>query len=58
MIKFFRLIINAQYELELKEAANRVIDSGWYLMGKELESFEQNYAKFCGVKYALESQMV
>jgi dTDP-4-amino-4,6-dideoxygalactose transaminase len=21
--------------------------------GKELESFEQNYAKFCGVKYAL-----
>jgi dTDP-4-amino-4,6-dideoxygalactose transaminase len=58
MIKFLDLHkINAQYELELKEAANRVIDSGWYLMGKELESF-QNYAKFCGVKYALESQMV
>jgi dTDP-4-amino-4,6-dideoxygalactose transaminase len=54
MIKFLDLHkINAQYELELKEAANRVIDSGWYLMGKELESFEQNYAKFCGVKYAL-----
>lgn len=54
MIKFLDLQkINAQYEQELKEAANRVIDSGWYLMGKELETFEQNYAEFCGVKYAL-----
>lgn len=54
MIKFLDLQkTNAQYELELKEVANRVIDSGWYLMGKELETFEQNYAEFCGVKYAL-----
>ena len=53
-IKFLDLQkINAQYEIELKEAANRVIDSGWYLMGKELESFEANYADFCGVKHAL-----
>jgi dTDP-4-amino-4,6-dideoxygalactose transaminase len=54
MIKFLDLKkINAQYGIELKEAANRVIDSGWYLMGKELESFEKNYAKFCGTMYAL-----
>jgi dTDP-4-amino-4,6-dideoxygalactose transaminase len=54
MIKFLDLQkINAQYEIGLKEAANRVIDSGWYLMGKELESFEANYADFCGVKHAL-----
>ena len=54
MIKFLDLQkINAQYEHELKEAANRVIDSGWYLMGKELETFEQNYASFCGTKHAL-----
>jgi len=54
MIKFLDLQkINAQYQTELKEAANRVIDSGWYLMGKELAAFESNYAKFCGTKYAL-----
>ena len=54
MIKFLDLQkINAQYELELKEAASRVIDSGWYLLGKELEEFEHNYAAFCGAKYAL-----
>ena len=30
-----------------------MIDSGWYLMGEELETFEQNYAQFCGTRYAL-----
>jgi len=54
MIKFLDLQkINAQYKTELKEAAVRVIDSGWYLMGKELDAFEHNYAQFCGTKYAL-----
>jgi dTDP-4-amino-4,6-dideoxygalactose transaminase len=53
MVKFLDLYkTNAQYGQELKEAATRVIDSGWYLMGKELESFEKNYAKFCGTKFA------
>jgi dTDP-4-amino-4,6-dideoxygalactose transaminase len=54
MIKFLDLQkINAQYEQELKIAANRVIDSGWYLMGKELETFEQSYATLCKVNFAL-----
>ena len=54
MIKFLDLQkINAQYELELKEAANRVIDSGWYLLGEELQTFESSYALFCGTKYCL-----
>ena len=54
MIKFLDIQkINAQYQKELKESANRVIDSGWYLMGKELEAFEHSYASFCNVKFAL-----
>ena len=54
MIKFLDLQkINAQYQEELKEAASRVIDSGWYLMGKELEIFENDYSKFCGTIYTL-----
>lgn len=54
MIKFLDLHkINAYYAEELKEAANRVIDSGWYLMGNELALFENNYRKFCGTTYAL-----
>ncbi len=54
VIKFLDLQkINAQYSKELKEAANRVIDSGWYVLGKELEAFERNYASFCGTNSTL-----
>ncbi|MFT6324900.1 MAG: dTDP-4-amino-4,6-dideoxygalactose transaminase [Halieaceae bacterium] len=54
MIKFLDLQkVNAQFSQEIKEAAIRVIDSGWYLMGKELSSFEENYGAFCGTKHAL-----
>ena len=54
MIKFLDLKkINAQYRDDLSQAALRVIDSGWYLLGVELEEFEKKYSAFCGTKYAL-----
>ncbi|MCR8560195.1 DegT/DnrJ/EryC1/StrS family aminotransferase [Mucilaginibacter sp. BJC16-A38] len=31
---------------EIKEAFQRVFDSKWYILGKELQEFEANYAKF------------
>jgi dTDP-4-amino-4,6-dideoxygalactose transaminase len=31
---------------ELDEAISRVLDSGWYLLGKELEAFENEYATY------------
>ncbi|RRS06938.1 DegT/DnrJ/EryC1/StrS family aminotransferase [Pseudoalteromonas sp. J010] len=45
--------INAQYQVELEEAAQRVIQSGWYLCGRELESFEHNFAKYCQTKHCI-----
>lgn len=45
--------INSKYSEELKEAACRVIDSGWYLNGNELEKFEKEFANYCGTKYAV-----
>lgn len=45
--------INAQYADELKQACSRVIDSGWYLQGAELKSFEQNFATYCGTKHCI-----
>ncbi|KAB0550293.1 DegT/DnrJ/EryC1/StrS family aminotransferase [Pseudomonas argentinensis] len=42
--------INAQYRAELVEACARVIDSGWYISGGELEQFEQDFATYCGSK--------
>ncbi|WP_305373329.1 DegT/DnrJ/EryC1/StrS family aminotransferase [Photobacterium leiognathi] len=54
MIKFLDLqAINGQYQKELKEACARVIDSGWYIMGNELEAFEREFAEYCGVKHAI-----
>jgi len=54
MINFLDLQkINEQYQHELKEACSRVIDSGWYILGKELESFEKNYAEWCEVKHCI-----
>lgn len=54
MIPFLDLtVINAQYEKELKEACSRVIDSGWYIMGKELEAFESEFASYCDSGFAI-----
>ena len=54
MIPFLDLkAINQQYQKELKEACSRVIDSGWYLMGKELEQFESQFSAYCGTKHCV-----
>lgn len=54
MINFLNLKkINAVYGKELKEACARVIDSGWYIRGKEVENFELEFAKFCGSSYCI-----
>jgi dTDP-4-amino-4,6-dideoxygalactose transaminase len=54
MIKFLDLQkINAQYAVELKVATARAIDSGWYLLGNELNTFETNLAEYIGVKHAI-----
>ncbi|WP_163929973.1 DegT/DnrJ/EryC1/StrS aminotransferase family protein [Paraferrimonas sp. SM1919] len=54
MIPFLDLkAINNQYQQELKDACARVIDSGWYIMGNELKTFEQDFAAYCGSKHAI-----
>ena len=50
MIPFLDLkVINHGYRDDLIEAATRVIDSGWYIQGTELKSFESGFADYCGV---------
>ena len=45
--------VTAMHGEEIREAARRVIDSGWYLQGKENELFEQHYADYIGTKYCI-----
>lgn len=54
MINFLDLkAITAIYSTQIHEAVKRVIDSGWYLQGRENENFERNYAKYIGTKYCI-----
>ncbi|WP_148863383.1 DegT/DnrJ/EryC1/StrS family aminotransferase [Marinobacter fonticola] len=54
MIPFLDLkAINSQYREELIEAATRVIDSGWYIQGNEVKSFEQAFAAYCGTEHCI-----
>lgn len=40
--------VNDRFAVELKEAAGRVIESGWYILGKEVGEFEKEFAAYCG----------
>lgn len=45
--------VTALHGAEINEAISRVVNSGWYLQGKENEQFEQHYAEFIGTKYCV-----
>lgn len=55
-MKISFLDLKATY-LELKDdldaAYHRVMNSGWYLLGEELNCFEQEFAKYCGAKHCI-----
>jgi dTDP-4-amino-4,6-dideoxygalactose transaminase len=54
MIKFLDLKkINDQYEPALSSAINKVIQTGWYLLGEELDSFEHEFSDYCGTKHCI-----
>jgi dTDP-4-amino-4,6-dideoxygalactose transaminase len=38
---------------EIKQAIKKVLDSGWFILGKELKEFEENFAKYIGVNYCI-----
>lgn len=41
------------YQSEYEEAALRVLRSGWYVLGREVEQFESEFAAFTGRKYCV-----
>lgn len=38
---------------ELDAAYKRVMDSGWYILGKEVDAFENEFAAYCETKYCI-----
>lgn len=50
------LDLNAPYrelKSELDSAYERVMESGWFIMGAEVEAFEHEFATYCGVKHCI-----
>lgn len=45
--------VTAKYADEIHEAVLRVVDSGWYLQGKENEQFEKHYSEYIGTKHCI-----
>lgn len=50
------LDLNAPYKelkQELDSAYQRVMESGWFIMGAEVEAFEREFAAYCGAKHCV-----
>lgn len=54
MIPFLDLqAVNARHRAALHECLERVLDSGWFVQGRELEAFESEFAAYCGAKHCI-----
>jgi dTDP-4-amino-4,6-dideoxygalactose transaminase len=54
MIPFLDLkAINLRQKEQFHEALDRVLDSGWLILGKEVEAFEQEFADYCNAKFCI-----
>lgn len=42
-----------ELKTELDDAFQRVMNSGWYIQGEEVEAFEAEFAEYCGAKFCI-----
>lgn len=45
--------INLTQQADIEQAMGRVLASGWYVLGKEVDAFEQAFAAYCGTRHAI-----
>lgn len=54
MIKFLDLHkMNARFETQFQEQFKQFLDSGYYVLGKQVATFETNFANYCGTKHCI-----
>ncbi|WP_300977485.1 DegT/DnrJ/EryC1/StrS aminotransferase family protein [Flavobacterium sp.] len=54
MIRFLDLIkINERYETAFQDTLKSVLERGWYILGKEVETFENNFATYCKTQHCV-----
>ena len=45
--------INNRHRQALASAFERVMESGWFILGRELEAFEAEFASYCGTRHCI-----
>lgn len=45
--------VNAEYDSAIREAIDRVLRSGYYILGEETVAFEREFARYCGVSHCI-----
>ena len=54
MISFLDLkAVNEQYITEIEKVLHKVIKSGWYILGTEVDLFEKEFAEYCGTDHCI-----
>ena len=54
MIEFLSIKqINSRQKQMLMEAFESVLDSGWYILGNAVKTFEEEFASYCGTKHCI-----
>jgi dTDP-4-amino-4,6-dideoxygalactose transaminase len=54
VIEFLNLKrVNAPHQPAIQAAIQRVLDSGWYILGEETQAFEREFAQYCGATHCI-----
>lgn len=54
MIKFLDLhTLNTRFETEFQQEFKKFLDSGYYVLGNNVKTFEKSFAAYCGTKYCV-----
>lgn len=54
MIKFLDIkAINQPFEAAFQEKLKNFLATGWYILGDEVNAFEEEFSRYCGTKYCV-----
>ena len=45
--------INERFRAQIDTRFKQILDDGWYILGRQNEIFEKNFAAYCGVKHCI-----
>ena len=45
--------VNEPFVSEFRRVFNETLESGWYILGKNVEHFEQDFADYCGASHCI-----